>query len=216
MLEGEDIRDVVPVIIEHVGHEFALLSDHLHPVQVVNEGVCIVPPRYLWVYVRAGKILLSGQTLFLGRAGEGMEIGTVQAGADFMVESGFLVAPQCIVPMRADGGERLGTDDLFAVDVCGRGSLFQEEAILRTGPVGRRRPKFAHHDVAVSVVFDSVQRTGMRTGRFGLYAHSVSMGVIGKTGVVVYGHEVGEGLAEIGHEGIGFLDASYNMTGNQR
>ena len=152
--------------------------------------------------MRAGEVFLAGQTHLLRRTGEGVPENKVQSRTGLVVETRLLRRPQGVVPLRPDRREPFGADDRLAVDMGRTGGLLDEEAILVAGPVRRGHPEFAHRPVAAPVTFQAIQRPGVRTGGFGLDAHAVPVGQSGHRPIMVVGHTVGNGAAEIGQEAV--------------
>ena len=56
---------MVAVVVEDVADEPALLEQGLAAIEVADEGVGLVRPRYLRVEVRAGEVFLAGQAHLL-------------------------------------------------------------------------------------------------------------------------------------------------------
>ena len=117
--------------------------------------------------------------------------------------------------MRADGGETLRADEALAVGVRRGRCLLDEKAAVRIRPMRRRRPEFGHHQLAAAVVFEAIQRAGMRSGAFRVGGHAAGLGQFGEAAVVV-GNQVADRLAEVGKKGIRVLAAINDMAGQHR
>ena len=135
-----------------------------------------VPPGDLRVEVGAGEVFLAGHAHFRWRAGEGVDEQDVEAGAEFGVEARFHLRPRDVVPMRADRGESLGTDEALAIGVRGGRRLLHEEPVVGIGAMRRWRPELGHHQLAAPVVFQSIERAGVRAGAFRVGEHAVLRG----------------------------------------
>ena len=61
------IKSILVAVDDVVGEGQALLQQSLATVDVAEKGLRFSPPGHFWIQVRAGEILLAGQTRFLRR-----------------------------------------------------------------------------------------------------------------------------------------------------
>src|SRR6218665_877974 len=193
-----DVWNMVSIIIEYVGLTDAFLHQVMNSVKVCNKPGGIVPPSHIRIEMRAGKILLPRHSHFFGRTGERMQINQIKSCAKFMVSRRLHVGPYHVIPMRSDGGERFCAHQFFSVNFSGAGGLFHEKTVCRPGSVRRGRPKFAHYDFTVSVIFQTVERAGMGAGRFRLDSHPEFFGSFPKNSVMFVRYAVADCFSEVG------------------
>ena len=161
-----------------------------------------MPPGDVGIEVRTGKILLSGLPHIAWRASEGVQINQVQTRTVFVVHTGFHIRPNHVVPMWPNGGEGFCTNQFFVKNLGCASGLFHKKAINGLGAVRRGRPKLAHHDFGVAVIFESVKRTRVWPGRFGLDAYAIFSGAFRKNAVMVVRDAIAQGFAEVVEEAV--------------
>ena len=98
---------------------------------------------------------------------------------------------------------------------CRRG-LLNKKAILRTRTMRRRRPKFTHHNITDSIIFNSIQRTSMGAGRFRLNTHIVLMSMFSKTTIMIHGNQMRYCFSKISQKCIGGIYITDHMPCDNR
>ena len=176
---------MVAVVIENIGNGCALLHHIMAAGQILDKTCRIIPPSDVGIEMCTCEIFLPRQAHFFGRSGESMEINEVQTCTKFMVNAGFHICPNHIVPMRSDGRERLCTHQFFIENFSGTGGLFHKKAVNMLAAVGRRRPKFGHHNLRMGIVFQTIKRSCMRTCGFGLQPNAIFFRPFSENMVVV-------------------------------
>ena len=141
--------------------------------------------------MRAGEILLAGNSRFVRRADERVPDEPVHAFAQRLVERRFQVVPDFFLPVRPDGREALILRNRVAVSVRGARGLLDEKTVFFADAVRPRpRPKFAHRHVVPAEAALRINRHGMRAAAFGMDFQAVLVRVIAKQPIVIVNREV--------------------------
>ena len=198
--EADEVGDVVAVVVEDVVDGLALLEEELGAVEVDGEGRGVAPPGDVGVEVGAGEVLLSGDAELGWRGGELVPDEAVHAFGEGLVEGGFEVEAEGLVPLVADGGHAFGGGERLAVDVGGGGGFLDEEAVLVGAAVlFGHGPVFGLDDGGGAEGFEGVEGRAVGTAGLALDAEAEGFAEGGEV-VVVSVDEIGYGAAEIVEE----------------
>ena len=215
--ELREIRNVIAIVIKRVGDRQAALEQELAAVEVAEKRRGFAPPRHVRIQMRAGKILLPRHAHRLGRADERVPDEAVQSLTARVIEGGFEIVPQRLLPVRADGGEALGGDEPSAVGVRGGGGLFYKKTVLVADAVRPRpRPEFRHRHIVHAEASLRVDRNRVRPAGLGMNSQSVPVRERGERRVVFVHRKIAEGLAVIVEETVACRTRINDVPGENR